>query len=178
MAPYPHDPDLEEDDDDSPAPPPGGRRMRYSRAWDRQVEILAELGANDHIFARFFGTTPDQIEEWRATEPEFRKRAVLDNDAMLDTVERSLFQRATGYTFESEKITTDKKGRVQRTATARHVPPDIKAAALILTNGRPDKWRDRSGSAPLGNRKALLERIAQMREFDTDPDEDDEAEGL
>ena len=59
-----------------------------------------------------------------------------------DRVERSLYHRAVGYSFESEKI-FHHQGEVVRVPIIEHVPPDVGAAMSWLKNRRPDKWRDK-----------------------------------
>ena len=60
-----------------------------------------------------------------------------------DRVERSLFNRAVGYTYESEKIAINAQGEVTRAKTVEHVPPDTAAAFIWLKNRRKEIWRDR-----------------------------------
>ena len=58
-----------------------------------------------------------------------------------DRVERSLAQRAMGYTYHAEKV-FHFQGRVIRATTVEHLPPDPGAAKFWLCNRRPDKWRN------------------------------------
>jgi hypothetical protein len=58
-----------------------------------------------------------------------------------DRVERSLYQRAVGYTYSSEKI-FHHQGAITRAECVEHVPPDPGAAKLWLTNRRAEEWRD------------------------------------
>ena len=63
-------------------------------------------------------------------------------------VERSLYNRAVGYTFKSEKIVTVSRGAnmgsdIERVPIKEHVPPDVTAQIFWLKNRRKDQWRDR-----------------------------------
>jgi hypothetical protein len=57
-------------------------------------------------------------------------------------VERSLYQRAVGYSFNSEKIFCNKDGEVTRVPIVEHVPPDVTAQIFGLKNCKPSEWRD------------------------------------
>jgi hypothetical protein len=59
-----------------------------------------------------------------------------------DRVERSLYSRAVGYSFNSEKIFCNKDGEVTRVPYVEHVPPDVTACIFWLKNRDPAHWRD------------------------------------
>ncbi len=65
----------------------------------------------------------------------------IGKDAADRKVEDSLYKRATGYSFDSEKIVVV-EGEPQRVEIIEHVPPDTKAAMWWLQNRRPGTWRD------------------------------------
>jgi hypothetical protein len=57
-------------------------------------------------------------------------------------VERSLYSRAVGYSFNSEKIFCNKDGEVTRVPIIEHGPPDVTAQIFWLKNRKPTEWRD------------------------------------
>ena len=57
-------------------------------------------------------------------------------------VERSLYNRAVGYTFDSEKV-FQHQGEIVRAKTVEHVPPDTTAGIFWLKNRKPAEWRDK-----------------------------------
>jgi hypothetical protein len=57
-------------------------------------------------------------------------------------VEQSLYQRAVGYSLNSEKIFCNKDGEVTRVPIVEHVPPDVTAQIFWLKNRKPSEWRD------------------------------------
>jgi hypothetical protein len=59
-----------------------------------------------------------------------------------DRVERSLYNRAIGYSYDAVKIFCDKNGKVTRVPCREHVPPDVTACIFWLKNRNPAKWRD------------------------------------
>ena len=58
-----------------------------------------------------------------------------------DRVEASMYHRAVGYNFHSEKV-MQFQGKIVRAKTVEHVPPDVGAITLWLHNRRPEKWRN------------------------------------
>ena len=69
---------------------------------------------------------------------------ILDSQRPLrrNGVERSLYSRAVGYSFNSEKIFCNKDGEVTRVPIVEHVPPDVTAQIFWLKNRDPAHWRD------------------------------------
>lgn len=107
----------------------------------RQARKLALLGATDDEIASFFEITTRQLYNWKHMHPEFAE-ALRDAKAEADErVERTLYQKAIGYTFNSEKIfCTD--GMVTRVPIREHVPPSDTAMIFWLKNRKPAEWRD------------------------------------
>lgn len=119
-----------------------GRPSKYKPAFAKQAAKLCELGATDIELADFFEVNATTIYGWRNQYPEFSK-AVITGKEMADArVERAFYNRAVGYTFESEKIFNN-QGEIIRAPTREHVPPDAGAALNWLKNRQPDKWRDK-----------------------------------
>lgn len=119
-----------------------GRPPTYDPAFAAQAKKLCALGATDMELADFFGVATRTIYAWRNVHPEFSQASIAGKDAADDRVERALYGRAVGYTFESEKV-FQFQGEIIRTDTREHVPPDPGAALHWLKNRRPDKWRDK-----------------------------------
>jgi hypothetical protein len=65
------------------------------------------------------------------------------NFATPDRVERSLAQRALGYSYHAEKP-FQYQGEVMKVQYVEHVPPDVSAAKFWLLNRRRSQWSDRS----------------------------------
>ncbi|KQV27862.1 hypothetical protein ASC97_05725 [Rhizobium sp. Root1203] len=119
----------------------GGRPSEWD---DRNIAIamtLAELGATDLEISQAFEVSIRTIHRWKLEHPEFRAALELGKEAADKKVEDSLFKRATGYSFDSEKIVVI-EGEAQRVEIIEHVPPDVKAGMWWLQNRRPGIWRD------------------------------------
>lgn len=120
----------------------GGRPTDYRPEFAEQARKLCELGATDLELADFFKVDVRTIYNWKHSQDEFFQAVLVGKDALDDRVERSLYQRAVGYTFESEKV-FNYQGEIVRAPTREHVAPDPGAALNWLKNRRPDKWRDK-----------------------------------
>jgi hypothetical protein len=118
-----------------------GRPTSYKPVYCEQVQKLCALAATDLEIADFFGITVKTLNFWKIKYPEFCA-SIIDAKEIADTrVQRSLYQRAVGYTFESEKV-FQYQGEVVRAKTLEHVPPDTTAAQWWLKNRQPARWRD------------------------------------
>lgn len=122
---------------------PAGRPTDYKPEFCKQAEKLAKLGATDRDLAEFFEVSIRTIERWRVQHEDFCRSTQLGKAEADDRVEKSLFHRAVGYSFEAEKIFNN-KGDIVRAPYVEHVPPDTAAAFIWLKNRRPEVWRDRS----------------------------------
>jgi hypothetical protein len=142
-----------------------GRPTSYDPKFAAQAEKLCALGATDLELAEFFSVDVRTIYRWKHDHEDFCQSLKVGKDALDDRVERSLYQRAVGYSFESEKL-FHFQGHVTRAATVEHVPPDPGAALSWLKNRRGEKWRDKqevehTGKVGLSIPDAELERIAK-----------------
>jgi hypothetical protein len=128
---------------DDPEEKQTGRPSSYKPEFDEQAKKLCELGATDIEIADFFGVSDRTIYRWLIKYPSFCQSLKAGKDAADERVERSLYHKATGYTFESEKI-FQHQGEIVRAPYTEHVPPDTTAMIFWLKNRRPENWRDRS----------------------------------
>ena len=126
----------------SEAPKRSGRPSSYSPDYAAQAKRLCELGLTDEELARFFEVHVATIYRWQASFPEFCEALKVGKAPADDRVERSLYHKACGYTFESEKI-FNYQGQIVRASCVEHVPPDTTAAIFWLKNRRKEEWRDR-----------------------------------
>lgn len=120
-----------------------GRPTLYRDEFAAQAEKLCELGATDMELADFFGVDVRTIYRWKHDHDHFCQALKVGKDALDDRVERSLYQRAVGYSFNSEKI-FHFQGEITRADTVEHVPPDSSAALIWLKNRRGGAWRDKT----------------------------------
>lgn len=140
--------------DDGPRNP--GRQSTYNPEFAAQAEKLCALGATDIEIAQFFDISDRTLYRWKLKYPELCQSLKVGKEAADERVIRSLYHKATGYTFSSEKV-FQFQGEIVRAKTVEHVPPDTTACIFWLKNRRPEDWREKvdvehSGSVALGDR--------------------------
>jgi hypothetical protein len=127
-----------------PSPRPksrGGRPSSYDPKYASAAAQLCKLGATDADLATAFKVTTPTIWAWRNKYPEFFSALKESKGAFDETVERSLAQKAVGYSYDSEEIKVV-DGKIVRVPVRKHVPPDTTACIFWLKNRRPEQWRD------------------------------------
>lgn len=120
-----------------------GRPPEYRPEFVRVAHAMAKLGGTDFEIAEELGVSTFTIWNWRSKYPEFSNALLEGKEAFDNRIERSLAQRAAGYSYHSEKIFIS-DGQPIRVPIVEHVAPDIGAIKLWLGNRRPDQWRDKS----------------------------------
>jgi hypothetical protein len=119
-----------------------GHKSSYRHEYVEQVRKLCKIGATEYEVGQMLGVSVMTLWRWRGEHPEFAEAFKLGREAASERVEHSVFHRAVGYTFASEKIVTvDKK--VVRVPIKEHIPPDVQAQQFWLTNRRRGEWRNR-----------------------------------
>lgn len=122
---------------------PVGRPSSYKPEYAEQAEKLCRLGATLYDLADFFEVNVLTIHRWMSRFEEFCKAVKVGQAPADERVVRSLYERAVGYTYHSEKIFYNaKEGEVIRADVIEHVPPDPGAAMNWLKNRQRDKWSD------------------------------------
>lgn len=119
------------------------RPSSYKDEYAEQASALTKLGATDADLADFFKVNVTTIWRWQSRHEEFCNALKKGKERADDRVERSLYQRAMGYTFDSEKI-FNHQGKALKVQTTEHVPPDTTACIFWLKNRRAGEWRDKS----------------------------------
>lgn len=120
----------------------GGQQSKYSPDMAKRIAVLCRMGATDVDIADFFTVDIRTVERWRVEHDSMRRASKAGKGPADDRVERSLYQRAIGYTYESERQ-FHYQGKVIRAAVREHVPPDTTACIFWLKNRRREEWRDR-----------------------------------
>lgn len=122
----------------------GGRPSAFKDEYVAQARKLCALGATDVEMADFFGVATSTFYRWKNEHQGFSEALKVAKEAADDRVERSLYHRATGYTFDAVKIFMPANAMAPVYAKYReHVPPDTTAMIFWLKNRRPDLWRDK-----------------------------------
>lgn len=122
---------------------PGGRPSDYDPKFVEAARVACKLGATDPDLAKMFGVAISTVRDWAVRHEEFAAVLKVGKGEPDDRVEKSLYQRAIGYSFEAEKIFLGKDGSPVRVPYIEHIPPDTTAQIFWLKNRRRDEWRDR-----------------------------------
>lgn len=121
-----------------------GRPTKYKEEYAAQAEKLCLLGATDQEIADFFEVEVRTIYRWKSEHDTFCQSIKTGKVAADERVERSLFQKATGYEQDDVKIFMPGGAEVPVYAPYRaKIAPDTTAAIFWLKNRKPDQWRDK-----------------------------------
>jgi len=125
-------------------PKPLGRRSVYDPAFAGQAAVMARLGATDADMAEAFGVAVRTIGLWASMHSDFSASLKAGKDYADDRVERSLYQRAVGYSHDAVKIFANPRtGENAVIDYVEHYPPDTTACIFWLKNRRKAEWRDK-----------------------------------
>jgi hypothetical protein len=121
-----------------------GRKSKLDIIDYKMVERMCSLfAATDQQLADCLGVSISTIKNWKNKDPRFVTALNEGKKSADEKVEESLYQRAMGYSHHSEHISTH-QGKVKRTPTIEHFPPDTTACIFWLKNRQPDKWREKA----------------------------------
>lgn len=124
-----------------------GRPSEFDPAYVEQAAKLCALGATDDEMADFFGIHRSTLYRWKLDHPEFCDAIKSAKEIADERVERSLYQKATGFDYTEEqaiKIKVEQhKEEVEVVEVRKHSPADTTAAIFWLKNRRKDHWRDK-----------------------------------
>jgi hypothetical protein len=119
-----------------------GRPSKYQPEHKQIARMMGRLGATDAQLAEAFEVAESTIHLWKKEHPEFSE-ALKDGKKEADSaVERSLFERATGYSHPEDKI-FQYEGAPVVVPTTKIYPPDVTACIFWLKNRKPKDWRDK-----------------------------------
>jgi hypothetical protein len=119
-----------------------GRPPSYKPEYVKMAKHVAKLGATDADLAKIFGVSDATVDNWKTQHPDFLGSLKAGKAEADDRVVQCLYQRAVGYSFNSEKIFCNKDGEVTRVPIVEHVPPDVTACIFWLKNRDLAHWRD------------------------------------
>lgn len=112
-------------------------------AWSLAIKglTIAEIGKE-------MGVSRATVNRWISNYPDFKEAINTGRDASDSKVERSLYQRAVGYTYKERKIINvlDSSGKpvpARIETVEKHVPPDTTAQIYWLKNRKRDQWKDK-----------------------------------
>ena len=122
-----------------------------------RLHAWARDGLSDEQIAHNIGITTTTLYDWKKKYPAFSEALARGKEVVDIEVENALLKRAKGYDYieTTSELIADKNAKnkavmkVTKRVT-RHVPPDVKAIVLWLTNRKPE-WRDKQEKELSGN---------------------------
>jgi hypothetical protein len=118
-----------------------GRPSKFDTVDLTQVEKLAKAGWTDAQMSDFFKVSEQTWNTWKGKHPEFfepLKDWKLEADAK---VERSLYERATGYSHPDSHV-SNYQGEITITPITKHYAPETGAICFWLKNRKPEIWKE------------------------------------
>lgn len=105
---------------------PAGRPSKYRPEYAKMAySLAAKFPITDDDLAELLQVNVDTIYSWKKKHPEFAESLKNGKDAKDEQVERTLFEKAVGFTHED-----------------KYYPPDSTSIIFWLKNRKPEKWRD------------------------------------
>ncbi len=129
-----------------------GRPTKYKKSFVDEAVQICQLGATMPELAASLGVSRRSIYQWANKHPAFSHAIKVGKGAADDRVERSLYQKAVGWTATDIKrkysVSKAKNGREVRTLESEEIhekamAPDTVAGIFWLKNRRTDIWQDR-----------------------------------
>jgi len=123
-----------------------GKAGRPSKFYDidlEQVKALAEQGWTDTQMSNFFGVAESTWHLWKTKHKGFSESLGNWKEFADRRVERSLYEKATGYKCCEVKFATHEGAITDKIEFVRNHAPDTKAAIFWLKNRKPSTWRDK-----------------------------------
>lgn len=141
-----------------------GRPSQYDPRFVEEASKLCLLGATDIEIADFFNVTVRTIYRWQQEHEDFCHALKVAKTEADERVERSLYSRATGYSYEAVKIFMPANASKPVYAPYReHVPPDTTSMIFWLKNRQRDKWRDKQDYEHSGPNGGPIETVTEIR---------------
>lgn len=139
-----------------------GRPSSFKVEYIKQAEKLCALGATDQDLADFFGVHVATLHRWKHDHEGFCDALKSGKGIADERVERSLYAKAIGYSFDAVKV-FQHEGKPVYAPYREHIPPSDTACIFWLKNRRPDLWRDRVQNEHTGpNGGAIVQRIERV----------------
>lgn len=147
-----------------------GRPTHFGDVTREIIKKLVTRGFTDEEVAQCLKIKPQTYYNWQKKHPKFFESVKDWKNGADEKVEKSLYERACGYTHPDTKPqwveTTEiidgeavKVGKWVYADLVKHYPPDTPAITLWLKNRKPDEWRDKVDHEHTGRDGGPIEQI-------------------
>lgn len=131
--------------------PKRGQRGKKKEFFDKKniekVFQLAQRGLIDQEIYEFLGISKNCFYQNLKKKPELKEALEKGREKSVDSVENALFKIAIGYEYEEIHKTVkqvDGKDTKEIKTVKKQVKPEVAAIIFILTNRRPEKWKNKN----------------------------------
>jgi len=126
----------------------GGRPTKFTKQIQKQIKSLVLLGLTDQQVADGIGVDQSTLTNWKKKYPKFFASLKDWKDEADRKVEKSLYERACGFTHPETKVQyiqghDGEEGKWESIDLEKHYPPDATSMIFWLKNRHPDRWRDK-----------------------------------
>lgn len=123
-----------------------GRPTEYDPSLVPKVREMCDRGATDAEIADLFGVSTRTIFRWKLQHKEFCLAVSGGKDIADERVERSLYQKATGFYYREQQAIKiknhDGSEQVEVIEVEKFMSPDTQAQQFWLKNRRRNAWAD------------------------------------
>jgi hypothetical protein len=145
-----------------------GRVDRYSTHVEPYLDDISrwKTTMTEEQISDKLGIAHSTFQKYKQQHDELNRICLYGNKKKCDRVWSAVQKKAEGYTELLQKEVLDKDGNIITVLIPHHVPPDMKAAALILANNDPSFHVDDSEVLKL--KKEIAELKKKLAESDGD----------
>ena len=122
---------------------PGGRPTKFSEKAQDIIALLSRKGFTDVEMSEVLGITERTLNNWKNKHTEFFQSLRNWKKSADSKVERSLYERACGYTHPETKSQYVVGEGWKILDMVKHYPPDPTSMIFWLKNRQPEVWSDK-----------------------------------
>lgn len=142
---------------------PRGAPGKFLDANLKVIELCMKKGFTDAELSEVLEITEQTLNNWKKDFPDFFESLKDWKHEADEEIERSLFERAKGYSCRETKLFCH-EGMIVSEDIIKQYPPDATAIIFWLKNRNPREWRDRIENANINMNinETYEELIARM----------------
>jgi hypothetical protein len=119
-----------------------GQPLQYNaEIFPKTCAFLAQRGATIAEMADACAVETRTFFRWMNAYPELNEAVSSGKEAFDTRIERSLAERALGYSVDVEECFVI-NGVIHKETVRKYYPPDVTACIYWTKNRMPDRWRD------------------------------------
>ena len=120
----------------------GGRPTKFKDSDIKLMRYMYRKGATDDEVAAEIEVGIATLHRWKKARPDFMDQIKSWKDEADEEVERSLYERAVGYSCQETKLFCH-EGMIVAEEITKNYPPDPTSMIFWLKNRKKDEWRDK-----------------------------------